>query len=290
MNMDEFLNLIKEFELEPVQSYLEQNSKKSVKILLSSKETYKQVGNSRIAGFPDVPENFLWPRAEEGEPLTFIAQLNLAEIQGQAGTELLPQKGMLYFFTGIDEPAYDIEHKVIFVPEPSNLRFLKIDEPTSLELLDHYEETVAHCVHFKSSLSVPNYAYVDEKVLDEKGVDIENYFAFEESFYVDGQLGHMFAYPQGQHGDAEFAAALRLLAQKDYDYNPEKALDYLANTVKSKETAEYEVKNIQMLLELDSDQDVNFCWWDAGCIHYFLRKNDLLAGIFDRTYMSLYSS
>lgn len=56
------------------------------------------------------------------------------------------------------------------------------------------------------------------------------------------------------------------------------------------EKAKQEVADMQMLLELETDDDVGFCWWDAGVLHFFIRKDDLVAGRFDRTYCSLYSS
>ena len=56
------------------------------------------------------------------------------------------------------------------------------------------------------------------------------------------------------------------------------------------EKAKQEVADMQMLLELETDDDVGFCWWDAGVLHFFIRKDDLVAGRFDRTYCYLYSS
>ncbi|WP_240644337.1 DUF1963 domain-containing protein [Paenibacillus paeoniae] len=53
--------------------------------------------------------------------------------------------------------------------------------------------------------------------------------------------------------------------------------------------AEQEVGDT-LLLALDSVQDVGFCWWDAGELQFYIRKEDLLAGNFAPTYCSLYSS
>lgn len=45
-----------------------------------------------------------------------------------------------------------------------------------------------------------------------------------------------------------------------------------------------------MLLEITSNEEVGFQWWDCGDIHFFIRKEDLLNRRFDKTYLSLYSS
>jgi hypothetical protein len=51
------------------------------------------LGASRFGGSPDVPEVFLWP-TRDGEPLTFLAQLDLTEVQAPD----LPATGWLLFF------------------------------------------------------------------------------------------------------------------------------------------------------------------------------------------------
>jgi uncharacterized protein YwqG len=75
-------------------------------------------GASRFGGAPDVPPNFEWPRSayqerwgtrpngepyqlreEGGTPLTFVAQLNLAELHPHLpDTTLLPSRGLLSLF------------------------------------------------------------------------------------------------------------------------------------------------------------------------------------------------
>src|SRR4051794_3687247 len=51
-----------------------------------------------------------WPRDKKGEPLVFVAQVDLAEVAAQAGRTSLPDRGSLAFFIGS-------EGGVVFVPE-----------------------------------------------------------------------------------------------------------------------------------------------------------------------------
>lgn len=60
------------------------------------------VGSSKFGGIPDLPDGFAWPRREEGNPLVFLCQFNLAELAPYDRDGLLPGEGMLYFF-------YDVE-------------------------------------------------------------------------------------------------------------------------------------------------------------------------------------
>lgn len=42
-----------------------------------------------------------------------------------------------------------------------------------------------------------------------------------------------------------------------------------------------------LLLQLDSDQDANLMWGDAGLLYFWIRTEDLVAGRFDRVWMTL---
>jgi uncharacterized protein YwqG len=69
-----------------------------------------RVGGCRIGGVPDLPQGVEWPRLSTdarsavdpvpppGEPLSFLLQVNLAEVAFADLEQLLPRSGMLYFF------------------------------------------------------------------------------------------------------------------------------------------------------------------------------------------------
>src|SRR5262249_28452161 len=70
-------------------------------LLLKTKRTAEgklAPGRSKIGGRPDLPDGLSWP-AHRGKPLAFLAQVNLAELQGAASPEELPRTGMLWFFS-----------------------------------------------------------------------------------------------------------------------------------------------------------------------------------------------
>lgn len=61
-------NVAGEKELETV---LMEHAQVSLRFELASKENYEQIGNSRIAGCPDLPPSIEWPCTEDGEAYTF---------------------------------------------------------------------------------------------------------------------------------------------------------------------------------------------------------------------------
>ena len=55
------------------------------------------IGTTRIGGAPDLPSSMEWPTIE-GEPLVFVAQLDLAAFAKYPGARELPPSGVLSFF------------------------------------------------------------------------------------------------------------------------------------------------------------------------------------------------
>lgn len=107
-------------------------------------ETYQTeenlFGMSHWWGFPDLPEGIDFPcrgeKDEEGleDTLTFVCQLNLADVKQFDADNLLPRQGMLYFFADFDYLLGDVDaeckglgfwpadaYNVIYAPTDTNL-------------------------------------------------------------------------------------------------------------------------------------------------------------------------
>jgi uncharacterized protein YwqG len=72
-------------------------------------------GDSKLGGTPDLPAGLSWPE-HNGQPLAFMAQLDLAPLARFDTAHLLPAQGTLYFFAWFHEaPAEaaprDVEYK-----------------------------------------------------------------------------------------------------------------------------------------------------------------------------------
>ena len=61
------------------------------------KEENFRLGQSKIGGLCHLPPDFGWP-VFDGDPLSFIAQINLAELPRCRASSALPDRGVLYFF------------------------------------------------------------------------------------------------------------------------------------------------------------------------------------------------
>ncbi len=69
------------------------------------------IGASKLGGAPDLPADVVWPEWD-GKPLTFMAQINLTELDLGLFSELLPSTGVLsFFYEATSQPWGDTPHE-----------------------------------------------------------------------------------------------------------------------------------------------------------------------------------
>lgn len=292
---------------EQVSALLYQYVKVAMKLHLDGQEDYILTGNSRIAGRPDLPPSIAWPCTVDGEWCTFLAQINLAELPFSPIDDL-PVTGMLYFFLGADEPAYNIDHRVIYYD--GDLEQLKLAEPPADkdEVFGDQREFIAHRMKFAPQLSLADFGEETEAIMDE----YEDLY-FELCDLSDALCGGL----QTWSGDTSLDAFLCKNGMEAALYNTHsteeelrvKVGEALANgqnqyaqyvekelipqflTFKLRETEHLEAaKNWQLLFSLSSLDEVGMCWWDAGFLEFLIDCNDLKNRQFDNTYANLATS
>jgi uncharacterized protein YwqG len=89
--------LIQEFGLSRVAEDIKRALRNSIRMYTEKvDEDTIPLGTTKIGGKPDVPKGFEWPKYYDN-PLSFIAQINMAEIVPFDTERILPASGMLYF-------------------------------------------------------------------------------------------------------------------------------------------------------------------------------------------------
>ncbi len=295
--------LLERHEAPELEQYLRDHQRPLVKLIRGDKG-HERIGHSRFGGSPDLPEQLEWPQSKNGEKMTLIAQLNLAQLQAEIQDEeyqgvhssLLPKQGMLYFFLGEGETAHNIEHQVIYWQE-TDMSQLQYQEYEGFTIWEEEDEIKfeAYEVHAHADVEFPNYGYstlhlVDQDTLTDESEEAYMLITEEMDWKPENKMGQLFGYAEGQHGDGELVATSYLYNGK-YTYRPDDDRKRLLKHFDGDEARlQEELDNVYMLLEVDSDQEIGFLWWDAGYLQFFIRKEDLLAGRFDRTFCSIYSS
>lgn len=60
--------------------------------------------NTYLGGSPRLPESIAWPKATNGRPMSFMAQIDCSDLPKTSFD--LPEKGLLLFFASLDEDSY----------------------------------------------------------------------------------------------------------------------------------------------------------------------------------------
>ncbi len=246
----------------------------------------------KLGGKPYLPADFEWPTfksADDGitRPLSFFCQINLAQVKPYDKDNVLPGRGMLYFFYecassawGFD-PADNGAARVFYFENTDG--FVPLDLPDALE----EEYTIPEiAVEFELQKSYPsfeefeNYSDLDcdwddyDDELEKLGVDADRDAENHKLLgYADTIQGEMLTecerVSRGLYcGDAE-----------SYENTPDEV----------KADIEKHAGDWTLLLQLSTVTKGDFEWMfgDCGMLYFYIRKDDFAARKFDKIHFSL---
>lgn len=234
-----------------------------------------QLGQSRIGGIPDLPASLPWPKdASLDRYRSFLLQINFAELPSFDGNPL-PERGMLYMFTG--EIEDDSDQLIVYTGSEQLTPRVLPDEAEFVT--DWYDDLVPHRLVFELTPDIPRWATSDyedlgailddEAVLDDLGRALSGKSAGKLLGHVSG-IGH---------DPREDAYVVREINHDWlYNYEQRSTLDMTA------------ARSWHNLLEIDSSQAVNVMFSDAGYLQVLIHGDDLLRQNYSRVYVNLESS
>jgi uncharacterized protein YwqG len=236
--------------------------------------------SSRIGGRPALVNPELWPKYK-GKSLAFIAQLNLEDLPPEMQSDVLPSKGLLYFFYVADQSTwgYDPAHKgswaVLYtenVPADTPLT----EFPTDLPEHGRFREKP---VRLEKSISIPDpNSILPGKNLGEKQEDeiADVYGQFTE---YGGSIHQLLGYPAQIQGDMQLECQLvsnGLYCGDETGYNDPRAGEL------KKGASQW-----RLLLQVDTDNDTDMMWGDSGRIYFWIKDSDLKNMSFVKAWMVL---
>lgn len=233
---------------------------------------------SRIGGRPNLPRYVEWPTWNGGQPLAFIAQLDLATIPQVRGLAL-PRAGSLFFFYDADEQTWGYDPmdrgsaQVIYSPEP-----LTANGPrTWCPDLDEEVRFRSAAVSAGPNVSIPA---LDGEIMKAFSVTEAEWQAYWEKF---GPMVHpvhrMGGHPDAIQGDLALEAqyvsnGIDCGSPKGYEQGRRRGLDAGA-------------KDWQLLLQVDSEERLGMMWGDLGRLYFMIHKGDLRRRQFDNVWAIL---
>lgn len=235
-------------------------------------------GRSRIGGLPDLDARFSWP-VWNGRSLSFLAQIDLVELRAAQGPEWLPDHGMLFFFYDPEEGGWGFspDDRGSFAvmydagPEPVESRAPAGSAPEPFPA-----QPVA--MHPRQSLPTPERLEID--TIDVADADLDAINALLAASEGDPPLHQIGGWPHPiQNDDMELECQL---ASNGVDCGgpegraSEKARDLAPGA-----------SEWRLLLQLDSDDDSDMMWGDAGILYFWVREHDSRTGDFSKAWMIL---
>ncbi len=229
-------------------------------------DDYSEVGNSRLAGLPDLPPGWGWPtRTYELDDapvmLSFAGQFNLAELAPYQTQ--LPPKGILYVF--LDADPYESQSKVLYYDGPLEAlrRYPLTRRQVKLRMFDTDMATVDELplwyprrVRFEGGLSIPSYKFR----------------LYKDKFYDDFELGDRYLEVQGDlRGDFEHSLFLHPFYQgaDPCDLGDDEPTGAPKGTT---------------LFCFESDEDLGFSFGSYGCKQIVIPRDRLIMGDFSWVY------
>ena len=281
------LSLIRQFEPVRLIPKIENSLKESLVLRTTQAlESTIPIGATKIGGRPDLPNHFEWPKWKN-EPLSFIAQVNLENLPEESFLNALPSRGILSFFYSATQATWGFDPKdkgswKVIHFEDQNLQ--RRDHPLDFPKEGKYESCV---VSYQASINLPSADFPQIGLRYSKSNEelIDNYYTLEEQvqdLLNEGDVIHrLLGHPDEIQNNMQKECQLASHGVYCGDAKGQ-------NSLKGRLLAPG-AKNWVLLLQIDSDENTNMMWGDAGRTYYWISRDDLSKGNFSDVWMILQS-
>ncbi|SHE50876.1 Uncharacterized protein YwqG [Seinonella peptonophila] len=240
--MQELHQLLKELNLLPYQETITQFLRPAI-YMNTKPNKHLPIGASKIGGNPDLPPHFQFPTYADGKQQTFLAQYRLADLTAFSTAQVLPPSGMLYFFH-LEEPYDNHDRLLSWQSEWAAWSVIYWDGDEST-LQPYHPESFIYPqaqIHFELGWSGDIEALIGKLFPRESDVDpINKLYELEEQLALSNLTHQLLGSP---------------IAQQPW----------------------YQVENPEqktLLLQLDSDRQIEMIWGDCGTVYFFISPEDL---------------
>lgn len=283
MNKEELKDLFSKHNLASIWHKIEHLIKNSIRIKIERTDDQIMLGKSKLGGRPDLPKDINWFEFE-GKSLSFIAQINCLEVSDFDIEKKLPNTGIIYFFYDSNQETWGFDPK-----DKGNFKVYYYDG--NIENLEHKEippdldsySIFKSCsISFKNELSIPDFDsnILSEALNNEKKDYYDYYYELDEDIFKDDYtINKLLGYSNNIQGDMELQCELvtnGLYCGDSSGYENPKA-----------ETLRENIKDWQLLLQIDSNDEAEMMWGDAGRLYFWIKKIDLENKNFENTWFSL---
>lgn len=217
-----------------------------------------------------MPSGFDWPR-RDGVALGFLAQIDLAEVARACDFDWLPSSGSLVFFYDIVESPWGYD--------PAHARSWKVEHVSAggapLALPGDID---ASCVLAERSVAVrrvllPPDSGPELEALELSDRELDLLDTHREALFDHGPAHQMGGFPSPIQSD-DMELECQLVSSGLYCGN---ASGYGDPRAKELEAG---ASDWRLLLQLDSDEELNVMWGDVGRLYFWVRAQEARRGDF----------
>jgi uncharacterized protein YwqG len=220
---------------------------------------------SWLGGVPAVAPGFEWP-AWKGQPLGFVAQIDLEEVAAALKQSWLPNHGQLYFFYALDQSAGGYEPtdfgawRVIYA-SADRTALVPATAPSGLDQDVSFPQTY---LRFRRIDTLPT----EERFMGSWTTSNEEFdalFRARAAPFREQPHHQMFGLPDPEQDDGMESEARRT-----------------SNLGGGAE-------QWRLLLQIDTDDALRMMWQDGGLLYFWIREEDAAHGDFSKVWLFLQS-
>ncbi|WP_203791215.1 YwqG family protein [Paractinoplanes rishiriensis] len=237
---------------------------------------------TRLGGLPLLLPGSKWPTTGDGTPLALIAQLHCGEVNAAYGSQVLPAGMLLSFFYEVEEQAwgYDPKHapysRVIATDAAAAVA---TPVPEDVTVFPSFAMTAARVLTVpESDETRVEGLWADRTVYGSASAEL--YDAFEvDAASEAGPQHRVFGWPDLIQNPMQLhcqLAANGIYVGDSKGYRSRKAQRLLSGAT-----------DWILLCQIDTDDDVGWMWGDVGTLYFWIRRQDLAAADFTRTWTIL---
>jgi len=270
---------IAEYDLQPHADRITAAVLPSVRLMgTPTRDEDQPVGASKLGGVPDLGPEVDWPRGAGG-PLSFIAQINPSAVTTCLPGCGLAGGGLLSFFYDADAQPWGLKPgdragwRVVYAADTGSLR--RTAPPGGVAAFRAVALSPQLELTLPAGRTMEARAFgLDDDAWD-RYIDLRDVFADDFQPQDSGTARHrMFGHPDAIQGDMRRRIEATLRGGVDLDAAATPELDEAA-------------KRWMLLLQVDSDNDAEMMWGDAGRLFFWITREAFLAGDFSAMFVQL---
>ena len=213
---------------------------------------------SKLAGDPYFPKSEQYPVDSQGKPMKLLAQINFSEMPR---LENFPESGILLFFISVSDDVYGLNFDDPCEQSSFCIKYFENVIENEDELVDDFsfvklEDELAFPIGCESSLT------------PDTGSELVSASDFQFERYAGKGAWTFFE----QFGDQEETVFEEY--SEMYGGFSHKIGGYAAFTQDDPREGDYPDHTV-LLLQIDSDENIDAMWGDVGIANFFIRPDDL---------------